>query len=326
MMRKFIQKQDKCNEGQNRINAQTSQELADIRTTLSQLEVGLSQEKGKFPTQPQKNPREENEVSEVKKEDCNAVITLRNGKEYEGPKLPISDDIPSKDEPTVEKNARNEKEFKKYEEVIVSKDKRSVSNHLPFPSAMQRHKVRDKTLEILEVLKQVKINNSLLDMIKQVPAYAKFLKDLCTVKIRIKLSKNAFLTEQVSALIENKAMVKYKDSSCPTISVQIGDSFVERALLDLGASVNLFPCSIYKQLGLGELKATTIRLSLADRSIKVPRGVVENVLVQVEKFYCPLDFVVLDTEPLKNGMNYIPIILRDPSLLQPMLSLTVGMD
>ena len=92
----------------------------------------------------------------MQKEDCNAVITLRNGKEYEGPKLPISDDIPSKDEPTVEKNARNGKEFKKYEEVIVSKDKRSVSNHLPFPSAMQRHKVRDKNLKILEILKQVR--------------------------------------------------------------------------------------------------------------------------------------------------------------------------
>ena len=99
----------------------------------------------------------------------------------------------------------------------------------------------DKTLEILEVLKQVKINIPLLDMIKQVPAYAKFLKDLCTVKRRIKLSKKAFLTEQVSAIIENKAMVKYKDPGCPTISVQIGDSFVERALLDLGASVNLLP-------------------------------------------------------------------------------------
>ncbi|KAL6348084.1 hypothetical protein AAG906_039239 [Vitis piasezkii] len=124
----------------------------------------------------------------------------------------------------------------------------------------KRHKVRDKTLEILEVLKQVKINIPLLDMIKQVPTYAKFLKDLYTVKRRIKLSKKAFLTEQVSAIIENKAMVKYKDPGCPTISVQIGDSFVERALLDLGASVNLLPYSIYKQLGLGELKATTITL------------------------------------------------------------------
>nr|CAN80848.1 hypothetical protein VITISV_015602 [Vitis vinifera] len=233
-----------------------------------------------------KGVQEEQIVNERVTQVCLIFITLRNGKEYEGPKLLISDDIPSKDEPTVEKNARNEKEFKKYEEVIVSKDKRSVSNHLPFPSAMQRHKVRDKTLEILEVLKQVKINSSLLDMIKQ----------------------------QVSALIENKAMVKYKDSSCPTISVQIGDSFVERALLDLGASVNLFPCSIYKQLGLGELQATTITLSLAYRSIKVPKGVVENVLVQVEKFYYQVDFVVLDIEPLKNGVNFVPIILGRPFL------------
>ena len=164
----------------------------------------------------------------------------------------------------------------------MSKDKRSVSNHLPFPSAMQRHKVGDKTLEILEVLKQVKINIPLLDMIKQVPVYAKFLNDLCTVKRMIKLSKKAVLIEQVSAIIENKAMVKYKDPGCPTISVQIGDSFVEKALLDLGASVNLLPYSIYKQLGLRELKATTITLSLANRSIKVPRGVVEDVLVKVE--------------------------------------------
>ncbi|RVW89451.1 Retrovirus-related Pol polyprotein from transposon 17.6 [Vitis vinifera] len=286
MMRGFIQKQDKRNEDQNRINAQTSQELVDIRTTLSQLA-----------------------------EYCNVVITLRNGKEYERPKLLVSEkDIPTRDEPTVEKNVRNEKASEKYEEVIVNKNKMSVSNYLPFPSAMQRHKVGDKTLEILEVLKQVKINIPLLDMIKQVPAYAKFLKDLCTVKRRIKLSKKAFLTEQVSAIIKNKAMVKYKDPGCPTISVQIGDSFVERALLDLGASVNLLPYSIYKQLGLGELKATTITLSLADRSIKVPRGVVEDVLVQIEKFYYLVDFVVLDTKPLKRGMNSVPIILGRPFL------------
>ncbi|KAL6348114.1 hypothetical protein AAG906_039269 [Vitis piasezkii] len=65
----------------------------------------------------------------------------------------------------------------------------------------------------------VKINIPLLDVIKQVPPYAKFLKDLCTVKRMIKLSKKAFLIEQVDAIIENKAMVKYKDPGCPTISV-----------------------------------------------------------------------------------------------------------
>ena len=64
-------------------------------------------------------------------------------------------------------------------------------------------------------------------MIKQVSSYAKFLKDLCIVKRMIKLSKKVFLTEQVSAIIENKAMVKYKNPGCPTISVKIKDSFVE---------------------------------------------------------------------------------------------------
>ena len=246
-------------------------------------------------------------------------------KEYEETKLLISEDISARDEPTVEKNARNEKECEKYEEVIASKDKRSISNHLHFSLTMHRHKVRDKTLEILEVLKQVKIKIPPLDMIKKVPAYEKFLNDLCTMKRMIKLSKKAFLTEQVSAIIENKAMVKYKDPGCLTISVQIGDSFIERALLDLGASVNLLPYSIYKKLGLGELKATTITLSLADRSIKVPR-VVENVLVQVENFYYLVDFMVLDTKSLKKCVNSVPIILRRTSLLQPMLSLTIRMD
>ena len=73
---------------------------------------------------------------------------------------------------------------------------------------------------------------------------------------------------------------------------------MEKTLLDLGASVNLLPYSIYKQLGLGELKPTSITLSLADRSVKIPRGMIEDVLVQVEKFYYPVDFVVLDTDPV----------------------------
>ena len=57
---------------------------------------------------------------------------------------------------------------------------------------------------------------------------------------------------------------------------------MEKALLDLGASVNLLPYFVYKELGLGELKPTSITLFLADRSVKIPRGVIEDVLVQVE--------------------------------------------
>ena len=84
--------------------------------------------------------------------------------------------------------------------------------------------------------------------------------------------------------------------------------------MDLGASVNLLPYSVYKQLGLGELKPTNITLSLVDRSVKIPMGIVEDVLVKVDKFYYPVDFVVLDTEPIAVGPNHVPIILGRPFL------------
>ena len=96
--------------------------------------------------------------------------------------------------------------------------------------------------------------------------------------------------------------------------MNIGGTYVEKALLDLGASVNLLPYSVYKQLGLGELKPTSIILSLIDRSMKIPKGTVEDVLIQVDKFYYPVDFVVLDTEPDAVGANYVPIIPGRPFL------------
>ena len=153
-----------------------------------------------------------------------------------------------------------------------------------------------------------------MDIIKQVPAYAKFLKDLCTIKKGLGIEKKAFLTEQVSAIIQSKNPVKYKDPGSPTISVNIGGTCIDKSLLDLGASVNLLPYSVYNQLGLGELKPTNITLSLADRSVKIPKGIVEDVLVKIDKFYYPVYFVVLDTEPIANEPNHVPIILGRPFL------------
>ena len=134
------------------------------------------------------------------------------------------------------------------------------------------------------------------------------------MKRGLNIDKKAFSIEQVSAIIQCKTPVKYKDPGCPTISMNIGGTCVEKALLDWGASVNLLPYSVYKKLGLGELKPTTITLSLADRSIKIPKGTVEDVLIQVDKFYYPIDFVVLDTESIVEGPNYVPIIPGRPFL------------
>ena len=164
------------------------------------------------------------------------------------------------------------------------------------------------------MLRQVKVNIPLLDMIKQVPTYAKVLKDLCIVKRGLNVDKKAFRTEQISAIIQCKTLVKYKDPGCLTISVNIKGTYVEKALLDLEANVNLLPYSVYQQLGLGELNPTTITLSQADISIKIPKGTMEDVLIQVDKFYYPVDFVVLDTELVVVEANYVPIIIGRPFL------------
>ena len=234
-------------------------------------------------------------IDEVK-----AVVMLRSGTELK-PAVPN----PAKKAPTVVEPL--EEEQPAGEEV-----KHSVLH--PFPQALLKRKNSVNQTEILEVLRQVKVNIPLLDMIKQVPTYAKFLKDLCRVKRGFNVNKKAFLTKQVSAIIECKTLMKYKDPGCPTISINIGGTCVEKALLDLGASVNLLPFSMYQQLGLGELKPTTITLSLADRSIKIPKGTVEDVLTQVDKFYYSVDFVVLDTESVAIGANHVPIILGRPFL------------
>ena len=237
----------------------------------------------------------------VRTDEVKAVVTLRSGKELR-PVVPApAKSAPIVADPPQEEQSENREEVK-------------TSVPPPFTQALRKKKNSVNQTEMLEVLRQVKVNIPLLDMIKQVPTYAKFLKDLCTVKRGFNVKKKAFSTEQVSAIIECKTLVKYKDLGCPTISVNIGGIGVEKALLDLGASVNLLPYSMYKQLGLGELKPTSITLSLADRSIKIPKGTIEDVLIQVDRFYYLVDFVVLDTEPVAVGANHVPIILGRPFL------------
>jgi len=129
-----------------------------------------------------------------------------------------------------------------------------------FPQRLINAKKDQQNGDIYEVFKQVRINILLLDVIKQTPLYAKFLKDLCTVKRKINVHEKAFLTEQVSAILQLKTPPKYKDLGSLTITCITGSQKVDRVLLDLGASVNLLLYSVYQQLGLGELKPTRVTL------------------------------------------------------------------
>jgi hypothetical protein len=99
------------------------------------------------------------------------------------------------------------------------------------------------------------------------------------MKRKLNVKKKDFLDEQVSAILQNNNALKYKDPGCPIISCFIGEHKIEIALLDLGASVNLLPYSVFQSLNLGELKPTSVTLLLADRFVKVLRGIIKDVLV-----------------------------------------------
>ena len=243
-------------EEQKVLNVQTNQKIEAVESSLNRkLEHMHSEisrlskqqlqgsEKGKAPFQSQQHQRGANEIGltnvpNSRTDEVKAVVTLRSGRE-----LKPTDPALVKSDPTVVDPPQ--------EEQSPSREERKISVPPPFPQALRKRKSSVNQTEMLEVLWQVKVNIPLLDIIKQVPTYAKFLKDLCTVKKGLNVNKKAFLTKQVSAIIECKTPVKYKDPGCPIISVNIGSISVEKALLDLGASVNLLPYSMYKQLGLG---------------------------------------------------------------------------
>ncbi|XP_075483716.1 uncharacterized protein LOC142523870 [Primulina tabacum] len=140
--------------------------------------------------------------------------------------------------------------------------------------------------------------------------YAKFLKDILANKRKLEDHVTVNLTENYSALVQNKIPPKLKDPRSFSIPCMIGDVVFQKALCDLGASINLMRLSVFRKLGLGEHKPTRMSLQLADRSVKYPRGVIEDVQVKVGKFIFPADFVVLDME---EDME-MPLILGRPFL------------
>ncbi|XP_071912405.1 uncharacterized protein [Coffea arabica] len=119
--------------------------------------------------------------------------------------------------------------------------------------------------------------------------------------------------ENVSAVLQQKLPPKYKDPGIFTVPCKIGNVKVEKALIDLGAAINIMPRSIYNSLNLGPLEETSVIMQLADRSNAYPDGVLEDILVQVDKLVFPADFYVLDRDD--DFSVSPPILLGRPFLI-----------
>ncbi|XP_042465848.1 uncharacterized protein LOC122048329 [Zingiber officinale] len=172
---------------------------------------------------------------------------------------------------------------------------------LPFPQRKvqpRRDKEEEKAKEFQELVNlfsKVEVNVPLLTMIKQIPKYAKFLKDLCVHKKKLKGNELISLGKNVSALIQPVPQ-KCEDPGVFTVPCEIGSNFFKDAMLDLGASINVMPRSVFQTLGIGPLQPTGVVIQLADRSQTHPAGVIEDVLVKVRELIFPADFYILDME------------------------------
>ncbi|XP_052288678.1 uncharacterized protein LOC127899360 [Citrus sinensis] len=142
------------------------------------------------------------------------------------------------------------------------------------------------------------------------PNHAKFLKDILTKKRRLEEFETVTLTQECSRMLQSKIPQKMKDPGSFTIPCSIGTKYSGKALCDLGASINLMPLSVFKKLGVGEYRPTTVTLQLADRSHAYLERKIEDVLVKVDKFIFLVDFIVLDFKADKE----VPIILGRPFL------------
>nr|XP_016446470.1 PREDICTED: uncharacterized protein LOC107771578 [Nicotiana tabacum] len=147
-------------------------------------------------------------------------------------------------------------------------------------------------------------------MLRDVPKYAKYIKDIVENKRRLTEFETIALTEECTSRIQHKLPQKLKDPGSFTILVRIGEIDVGRALCDLGASINLMSLSVFKQFGLGAPRPTTVMLQLTDTSYVYLEGVIEDVLLQIGKFIFPADFIILDYE----ADELVPIILGRPLL------------
>ncbi|XP_049348193.1 uncharacterized protein LOC125812760 [Solanum verrucosum] len=127
------------------------------------------------------------------------------------------------------------------------------------------------------------------------PGYAKFMKEPVTKKRNMDF-ETIEVSHNCSAIMTSEIITKKEDSGAFTIPCTIGMLQFAKALCDLGASINLMPYTIFEQLGLGEPKSTTMRLLMADRSIKHPVGIFYDILMKVDRFIFPADFVILDCE------------------------------
>ncbi|CAM8933895.1 unnamed protein product [Rhodiola kirilowii] len=256
---------------------------------------------GKLPSQPDVNSLEHVEA-----------ITLKSGKVLPTPQGKSSLNDKEREEGVANKNLEVEpqaptEEDKKEEEPVLM---RKYVPMVPFPQRLNKSKLDAHFQRFVEMLKKLYVTLPFHEVITQNPTYAKFLKDIVSNRRVIEESSMVALNAECSAIVQSRMPKKMQDQGSFSIPISLGKIEIDRALCDLGASISLIPYSLYEKIDMGELHPTTISLKLADRSSRIPNGVLRDVPIKVGQFFIPVDFYVLDMD----SEQETPVILGRPFL------------
>ncbi|GJR54378.1 hypothetical protein Tco_1404899 [Tanacetum coccineum] len=181
---------------------------------------------------------------------------------------------------------------------------------IPFPRRLEQHAEEALIHKTMESLKKIKSNRPFLKEIRQSNEYPKYMKDLVTNKPLTMENEDVRMNHRCSALLLNQLPPKEKDPGSFILPCSIGRLDFNNALADLGASISIMPFSMYKRLGIGNLETIKMNIELADNSKCIPKGIVRNLLIKIDKFILPIDFIILDIlEDFR-----MPVILGRPLL------------
>ncbi|GKB82101.1 reverse transcriptase domain-containing protein [Tanacetum coccineum] len=292
-----------------------------------------------LPSNTQPNPRCSNSKAyqppKSRNEHVNAIFT-RSGKSYDPPdnpndqqnnsENPINFDSDDEDDkPTPQPKTQLSKPVKETPLPKPYKPK------IPYTQRLRKEKLEAQYGKFLNMIRAVRINVPLLDVLARMHNYGKFLKELISNKYTIEQISAAFLSDESSAMIQNKVQPKLGDPGSFLILCNFNKTFSCNALADLGASINLMPYSLYAKLSLETLKPTQMSVRLADRSFQYPVGITKNMLVEVGKFTFPTDFVILEMEedskvPLILGRSFLHTANAVIRVKQKQLNLGVGLN
>ncbi|GJY73589.1 reverse transcriptase domain-containing protein [Tanacetum coccineum] len=277
--------------------------ITDLLTKIANANTASTSSSGSLPSNTVANPK-----GDLK------AITTRSGVSYDGPQIPPPmvevDTKVTKDTVLPSTEDIQPSVVQIDEPIVVPKAKTT----LPYPSRMNKEKIREKddllALKFMEIFRNLHFELSFADALLHMPKFAPMFRRLLNNKDKILELTKTPVNENCSAVILKKFPEKLGDPGRFLIPCDFPEMDECLALADLGASINLMPLSIWKELSLPDLTKTRMILELADRTISTPTGIAEDVFVKVGTFYFPADFVVVDyvADPR------VPLILGRPFL------------